>query len=204
MLPKVSDQIGFNALEVTKKSGEEIIHSNSLPLGPSLLDFWRWSASDLVSNATRGIFAEFLVATALGLAEGIRAEWDPFDLLTPDGVKIEVKSAAYLQSWYHAKLSNIIFGIRPTRRWDAATNTSDEELRRQADIYIFCVLNHKDKTTIDPLNVCQWKFYLIRSSELDIHLPAQKTISLVKLLSLKPLVAEYHDISRCVSVLSHP
>ena len=30
-----------------------------------VIDFWKWSVSDLVSNATRGRLAEFIVAKAL-------------------------------------------------------------------------------------------------------------------------------------------
>ncbi len=193
---------GFAALTVTRKAGDEPLHDNSQPLGSTLLDFWRWSTSDLVSNATRGILAEFIVATALGVADGIRAEWDPFDLRTHEGVKVEVKSAAYLQSWFHKKLSTILFGIRPTRLWDASTNLLSDELKRQADIYVFCVLSHKDKSTVDPLNVRQWEFYIVRAAMLDERFPKQKTISLASLLTLKPCVAKYQDIAACVANLS--
>ncbi len=89
----------FAALIVECKTGNEPLHQDGNPLGETLLDFWRWSASDLVSNATRGVLAEYIVATALGLAGGVRVEWDPFDLLSQEGAKIEIKSAAYLQSW---------------------------------------------------------------------------------------------------------
>lgn len=92
------------------------------PLAANLLDFWRWSASDLVSNATRGILAEFIVAQALGLETGVRAEWDAYDLVTSAGLNVEVKSSAYLQSWFHKELSAISFGIRPTFAWSTDTN----------------------------------------------------------------------------------
>jgi hypothetical protein len=142
---------GFAKLDVTRKTGDEPFHHHGQKLDLKLNDFWSWSASDLVSNATRGILAEYIVASALGVADGVRAEWDAYDLLTPSGVRIEVKSAAYLQSWFHKKFSNIVFGIRPTRSWGASIN----DLRRQGDIYVFCVLYHKDKATIDPLNLEQ-------------------------------------------------
>jgi hypothetical protein len=193
---------GFAALTATPKTGAEPLHDNARPLGPTLFDFWRWSTSDLLSNATRGKLAEFLVATALGVAEDIRAEWDPFDLRTPDGLKIEVKSAAYLQSWFHKRLSAITFGIRPTRLWDASTNLLSDELKRQADIYVFCVLSHKDKSTVDPLDVSQWEFFIVRAAVLDERFPKQKTISLSSLLTLKPCEARYQDIAACVANLS--
>jgi len=67
--------------------------------GPVTLgDYWQWSGSSLLDNTECGIVAEFLVALALGLTESPRLEWASFDLETAVGAKIEVKSAAYLQS----------------------------------------------------------------------------------------------------------
>jgi hypothetical protein len=193
---------GFAKLDATRKTGEEAFHHDNRVLNARLIDFWRWSASDLVSNATRGILAEYIVACALGVAEGVRAEWDAYDLLTPSGVRIEVKSAAYLQSWYHKKLSNIIFSIRPTRSWDANTNGMDNDLKRQGDIYVFCVLNHKDKDTIDPLNLEQWDFYILSASILNEQFPTQKSISLSSLLKLNPCQAKFGEIAACIQNLS--
>lgn len=34
--------------------------------------FWSWACSDVLSNTLRGLFAEWLVATALGLTGGQR------------------------------------------------------------------------------------------------------------------------------------
>jgi hypothetical protein len=59
------------------------------------------------------VLAEFIVATALGVADQLRNDWGPYDLLTPDGIKIEVKSPAYLQSWHQENFSTITFGIHP-------------------------------------------------------------------------------------------
>jgi hypothetical protein len=145
----MTTESGFPKLNVTPKTGNEVFEFKGKGLQLSLIDFWRWSASDLVSNAARGILAEYIVASALGLADDgkIRSEWDAYDLLTADSIKIEVKSAAYLQSWYHKKLSAISFGIRPTTGWNDATNERSSELKRQSDVYVFCVLHHQDKAT---------------------------------------------------------
>lgn len=113
MTEPVENQMTFPALQVARKNGDETFSLSGNPLEFRLSAFWQWSASDLVSNATRGVLAEFLVASALGLAGGVRAEWDAFDILLADGTRVEVKSAAYLQSWAHAKLSNVTFSIRP-------------------------------------------------------------------------------------------
>src|SRR5829696_10292349 len=107
-------------LVVTRKTGCEAFRDGSAALGFDLLNFWQWSASDLMSHALRGRLAEFLVAQALGIADGVRAEWDAYDLRSPAGATIEVKSAAYLQTWAQKTLSVISFDIAPTRFWDSA------------------------------------------------------------------------------------
>lgn len=195
------NEAGFPQLKVGRKTGSEKFYRGATPLDLTLLGFWQWSASDLVSNATRGILAEYIVANALGLADGVRAEWDAFDLLTKDGIKIEVKSAAYLQSWYHKKLSAITFGIRPTRLWNASTNELAAELKRQADIYVFCLLNHQEKISLDPLNLDQWKFYILRASVLNEKFMTQKTIGLASLLKLNPHIAKYEEIAEYIERL---
>src|SRR5512143_1909861 len=101
------------------KTGEEQITLHGKSIGFSLVDFWKWSVSDLVSNVTRGRLAEFIVASSLGIDLKIaRDEWQAYDLITADGKKLEVKSAAYVQSWFQKRLSSIIFTTRATRHWD--------------------------------------------------------------------------------------
>ena len=201
MNEQIENSLAFPALETSRKSGDEHFSLRGEPLDLQLLEFWQWSSSDLVSNAMRGVLAEFLVTSALGLADGVRNQWDAFDLLLADGTRIEVKSAAYLQSWAHAKLSNIIFTIRPTLAWSSETNQLSSELRRQADIYIFSLLDHRDKATLDPMRFEQWKFYLLRSAVLDERFPTQKTISLASLLKLQPLEATFENLAERVAEL---
>jgi hypothetical protein len=171
------------------KSGSEPFHSNRHALRPTLLDFWRWSVSDLVSNATRGRLAEFIVANALGISiSGVRDEWSPFDLRTEEGIKVEVKSAAYIQSWFQSKLSAISFRTPRTRAFDPETNSMEPEARRQADVYVFAVLKHQEKSTIDPLNVDQWEFYVVPTATLDGRTRSQYGITLPTLRSFcKPV-----------------
>jgi hypothetical protein len=144
--------IELQRLSVSRKEGKEPFHVNGKRLGFDLLSFWQWASSDLVSNATRGVIAEYIVARALGLAgKGVREEWAAFDMETPSGVKVEVKSSAYVQSWHQKRLSPITFVIPKTLAWDADTNTQSKEPKRRADVYVFALLAHTDKATIDPL-----------------------------------------------------
>ncbi len=39
-------------------------------------EFWSWAYSDLLNNATRGVFAEYLVAVALGVDDQPRLAWE--------------------------------------------------------------------------------------------------------------------------------
>ncbi len=193
MLGKSSE---LSALKIERKNGDEPFVLKDTILSVTLADFWRWSVSDLVSNATRGILAEFIVANALQLAEsGTRTEWDAYDLKLSDDTKIEIKSAAYCQSWTQTKLSQIRFTIRPTYGWDSSTNLSSAELIRQADLYIFCLLNHRDKKTVNPLDLDQWEFYLIHAKELNERFPSQKSIGLSGLLKLNPVTLKYSELA---------
>jgi hypothetical protein len=54
-------------LHALRKTSAETFTGGDAPLGFTVLDFWQWSSSDLVSNSTRGCIAEFIVARALGL-----------------------------------------------------------------------------------------------------------------------------------------
>jgi hypothetical protein len=151
----------LDALKTKRKTGKEPFHNQGQPTGTNLLSFWQWLASDLVDNALRGALAEYIVACDLGVADTTRPGWNAYDLITPDGIKIEVKSAAYLQSWKQTAPSKICFDIRPTFGWDAATNIYGTERKRQADVYVFCLLAHADKATLDPLDLSQWEFYVL-------------------------------------------
>ena len=169
----------------TRRSGAERLHSNGCPLDLSLLDYWSWSASDIVSNARRGVLAEFIVASAIGVdLNGVRDEWGAYDLTTPDGIRVEVKSAAFIQSWEQRDYSIISFNVPKTRAWNSDTNIQEAESRRQAQVYVFALLAHKDKLTIDPLNVNQWIFFVLPTAVLDVRKRSQTSITLRSLQTL--------------------
>jgi hypothetical protein len=182
------------ALVPGRKDGSEIFRDGVTPLDFNLLEFWQWYCSDLVSNALRGCLAEFLVAQALGIANGIRAEWDPYDLSTQEGLTIEVKSAAYLQTWGQKAISPIRFDIAPTRFWDPLTNVLDSELRRQAMIYVFALLAIRNKAMIEPMDVSQWEFYVVSTAILDAQFPVQRQISLATLRKICPVPCTFQDL----------
>jgi hypothetical protein len=185
-------------IEAVTKTGDERFHVDRENLPLTLLEFWRWSGSDLLSNAQRGVLAEFLVGSALQMTDSVRLEWDAYDIQTPSGLKVEVKNSSYIQSWSQPAYSTIVFDIAPKKSWDARENKADAVSQRSADVYVFCLLAHRDQNSIDPLNVSQWEFYVLATSVLDKHCGEQKTIRLAPLKALGPEQPSYASLRETV------
>ena len=113
--------INLKEIKIEPKTGVEPFSFEGQKLDFKLTDFWSWSQSDLLNNTLRGILAEYIVRQDLGIEKPTRTEWDTYDLETKDGIKIEIKSAAYLQSWKQTNLSKISFNIAPTKGWNSKT-----------------------------------------------------------------------------------
>jgi len=165
--------------------GSELFRSAGKSLEFDVLEFWRWSASDLVSNATRGRLAEFITARALGApTSGVRDEWAAYDLETPEGIKVEVKSSAYLQSWAQVRPSSVLFSVRKTRAWDRESNRQAVVPTREAEVYVFALLRHENKETLDPLDIDQWEFYVLPTRALNERRRSQHSITIKSLRAL--------------------
>ena len=165
-------------------TGMEAITDNSGKEVGKLIDFWSWAYSDLIGNTERGALAEYIVACALGVQNAEKISWAKYDLLSPEGITVEVKTSGYIQTWEQEELSSIVFGIQPTYGWDEKTNVYDEKKKRQADIYVFCVHKHKEQDTINPLDISQWEFYVLSTDILNKTVGEQKSISLSSLLKI--------------------
>jgi len=123
-----------------------------------LLAFYRWNSGNLLENRTRGALAEWLVHQALGIQSEFRQEWAQVDA-NIDGVTLEIKSAAYQQSWEQTRFSRIVFPIS----------------QRVAQLYMFCLLNGRN-----PANTDAWSFWVVPTRSL----PEQGTIGLKPLKTL--------------------
>ena len=132
--------MNLDRIRTKPKTGQEKLIFNGKELDFSVLDFWRWSTSDILSNTIRGGLAEYIVATALNLDMIVlRDEWSAYDLKTTEGIKVEVKCSAYIQSWYQTRLSTISFSTKPALYWDSNTNKFESIKKRHADVYVFCL-----------------------------------------------------------------
>lgn len=183
-----------------RRLGDEPFHEDGRALGFSVQEFWSWSSSDLLSNALRGRVAEFLVAKALGVADGVRNEWDAFDLTSKTGITVEVKSSAYLQSWAQRGPSVPSFGIAPTLAWSEATNEYAGTARRQAQVYVFALLRNQDRDTVDPLDVAQWEFFVVPTAVLDQRVAGQKSIRLGALVGVGPRRCRFDEVAEAVEL----
>ena len=91
--------MSYPSIKPTRLSGSEPITTESGKQVSDLNSFWSWAYSNIMDNAERGALAEYLVACALGVADNVRVNWDKYDLLSSEGIAVEVKSSGYLQSW---------------------------------------------------------------------------------------------------------
>jgi len=188
----------LDSMEFTRKTGlEEIINQGKKR---SLLDFWQWAYSDLLGNTERGYLAEYLVALACNIDYKNRISWDAYDLELENGIKIEVKSSGYVQTWKQKDYTKPIFRIPKTFAWDYKENVYDTEKKRQADIYVFALLAHKDKSTINPLDTSQWEFYVINSKVIDTNVGDLKQITLGNLIKLNAIKSNFDKLLEDIKI----
>lgn len=181
-------------------TGTERFHSSRLHPDRTVLDFWRWADSDLMSNALRGRLAEYIVACALEIDDHLRQEWFKYDLLVPPDLSIEVKSASYVQAWKQDGPSKIIFGIQPTRGWDPDTAVYESEMKRHARVYVFALLGRQDSKKVDPLNLDEWRFFVMPASTLNARFRGQKTLGLSVLSGCCPAAVDFGGLRSAVTV----
>jgi len=184
------EKMSLPEIQTEQKSGKEKFLLNGIEQDYSLIDFWSWNQSDLIENRTRGILAEYIVKKALEIKSNDRIEWDDYDIITETGVKIEIKSASYIQTWEQTKYSNISFDISVNKR-------SNSE--RKSDLYLFCLLDCKTQNNINPLNLEQWTFFVVETIEINNVLQSQSTITLNSLKrKLKYVECKYSEIKKII------
>lgn len=175
-------------------NGTEEFNLNGVGVGISVKDYWSWAYSNLTDNTQRGVMAEFLVFSAFKFTPiftQMRENWLPFDVTSPSGRRIEVKSAAYIQAWTPENIfAQIRFDIGKKLAWSNESASFASEARRNCDLYVFCLFTAKTKD-VSFLNLDYWDFYVLPTSVLNEKIPDQKGITLSSLLKLKPVKTNY-------------
>ena len=164
---------------------ENLLHE---PLSQYLLG--RFYGQPLIANSYRGDYVEGLILFALGPGWKQTPEWGSWDLEREDGVRVEVKQSAALQSWHRStgiKKPSPSFAIAPpagyyTDSTDAAVwvgiDPEEPDFIRAADLYIFAWHPETDPAIADHRRAEQWQFFVVSETPLTERHGTQKTIGL--------------------------
>jgi hypothetical protein len=164
----------------------------------TVLDFWQWAFSDLRVNSMRGILAEWIVAKLLGIdSQGFTARdpWGEYDLKTPEGVTIAVKTSAYVQTWRDVATSRIVFSGLRGRTWSPESGYA-QAATYNAHLYVFCVQIEKDLTRWNALDLEQWRFYVVPRDQLISHGGSSITLSVLKTFARELTASELSHEAR--------
>lgn len=182
--------------------GTEHFSFDGTMIQETVTDFWKWAYGDFINNIQRSVLAEYIVSLAIGCkslpGEQHRQQWRPYDLTTTDGHRVEVKSAAYVQSWDTKHPDHVSYSIAPARTPDETGDYKDDSpLHRNSDIYVFALYKAMSAEQ-DPLDLDLWEFYVLPTAVLDREKPTQKTITLPSLCNLSPIMCKFDTLSESV------
>ena len=178
-------------------SGSEPFRYGGKALGFTLLDYWKWSESDLLNGLTRTRLAEFIVAAALGAhAEGPRDEHSSLELVTPDGIEVRVKSSSFLKSFPQRDLSKVVFV--PQVRLTRSDEAGGPHVPCRAQVYVFALLDHVEKASVDPLDLGQWRFFVPPTSRLEALVAEQRALTVPTLDALSAGSVGYEGLRAAV------
>jgi hypothetical protein len=121
-----------------------------------------------------------MVARLLGIPTKRRVSWAKSDLITDDGIRIEVKSSAYWQSWKlvelsgehkaeptHACASDGGIGFKGLQARNAEVIAAPtEQPQFKSDLYVFAFQCEKIPDRWNALDLNQWEFYVFPVEQL--------------------------------------
>lgn len=166
------------------------------PDGATVLEFWRWAFADLSDDDVKGWFAEWLVGRILGLPMARRISWANSDHVTPEGMRIEIKSSAYWQSWKLINEDGTARTVEPivdparARVYFAgliagdSASTAAGAPRLKSDVYVFAFQKQADAAQWDALDLRQWDFHVLTKQE--VAAIGTRSIGLARLRSACP------------------
>lgn len=179
-------------------TGKEEFKFGNESVGLTILDFWQFKYSNIYNM--QEIIAEFLVAKALEKTEADNDEyWTLWDV-SYRGKRIEVKETSYYHPWNEGKK------VSNQRAWSigkANSSYEDEDTinnryERQNDIYVFCLNDGETKETANPLDLNNWKFYVVPTSFINEHCGDNKTISLGRVQKFGFEAKTYYNLKETI------
>lgn len=183
-------------LLVEPKTGSEPFAG--VPTDATLLDFWRWYASDLLANGCRARIAEFVVAMAVGDRRPVCDAWGSCDVISKDGVRVEVKATCAVQTWKQDAPSKPVFAIRPSRSWTQEQGMSPGA-QRNSEVFVFCQLLVVGERVPDPLDVRQWRFFVLPTAVLNERAPKAKTVTLGRVVQWGAVEVGFEELAGAVT-----
>lgn len=190
-------------------TGNEQFHLRENCQKETVKDFWAWSMSRLLADGPRGDLAEFIVNTALGMdITNAKRGWGECDMVYRD-TRIEVKCSSVLQAWNRSTPTNPVFSIAKTLNCDIQeTDTGYVYVgrdnlppKRRSEIYVFCLFANADRETADPLDLSQWKFYIVPTRIINEKCGGKRSISMKGISRLGVDSVGYHEIKPTVDKL---
>lgn len=161
----------------TTFTGDEHFTFEDMPVNLLLSDFWKWSTSNLSNTALLKDLAEYIVSSAIGCD----ARSDEPHYLECNGHKIHVSASGYVEE-------------KANRLRSPSFSTCED-----ADCHIFCLLEHLNRETVNPLHLEQWTFFILPTSSVEGQLPVALTVNAVKRLS--PITVKYDEIKQTMDGL---
>lgn len=152
--------------------------------GVTVSDFWRWALNDLRDDSTRGVLAEFVVARALGDLSERRERGANYDVLTPSGIRVVVKSRGRLQSWSQTQPSRVTFGRILGRAGDPDGHEWHKKPEIQTDVFVFAIQTCTEPGRYDPFDLSQWEFRVVSAARISPL--ATRSLSLATLDEIAP------------------
>lgn len=150
-------------------SGEECFRYNDEETELKILDMWRWYFSDLFD--IKAVVAEYMVSKALGFTKPYNTGyWTAHRIEYRERI-IDLRAATYIRSMrYKRAEGNMVRHI---------------DIRaKDGDIYVFCINTGKTDIEADPLNLNNWRFYIIPVWYLENECEKNRSISLTKVQRL--------------------
>lgn len=171
-----------------------IFNNNELDFG--ILDFWKSKYSNIYNM--QEVIAEFIVEKALGIDKAQNTDyWTLYDILYR-GCRIEIKETSYYHPWNeNGKVSKQrMFGITKANS-NYESNETENKFERQNDIYVFCLNTGTTKETSNPMNLDNWEFYIIPTSEINKQCGDNKKISLGRVRKIAEKKG-FEEIKSCI------